>query len=340
MFTRNSFRGLTAIIAGLLLIPALAGCGSNGASDSAAETPVDNSGATPAAAAAAARGDAQQARFATPERAVEALTAAAKAADTPAMLSIFGPQGRDILSSGDAVADARARDVFVIAAAQKWSLDKTDPNRRELVIGNEEWPFPIPLVRDDQGWRFDTDAGKKEVRARRIGRNELSAIGICETYVIAQKQYAAEGRDGAPAGRYASKIRSTPGRHDGLYWPTQPGERLSPLGDLAAQASSEGYTKADTPTQGPRPFRGYYFRILTRQGPTAPGGAKDYVVDGQMTAGYALIAYPVEYGNSGVMTFIVNQDGVVREADLGPDTAKVAGAITEYDPRDQFKPVE
>lgn len=322
MFTLPS-RGLAAIMACCLL----SGCGSNRTGDTAS-------------AKAPANDLAQQARFTTPEGAVEALTAAAKAADTPAMLSIFGPQGREILSSGDAVADAHARDVFVIATAEKWSLEASDPNRRELVVGNEQWPFPIPLVRDDQGWRFDTDAGKREVRARRIGRNELSAIGICETYVIAQKQYAAEGHDGAPAGRFATKFRSTPGQHDGLYWPTQPREKLSPLGDLAAQATSEGYTKADAPTQGPRPFRGYFFRILTQQGASAPGGAKNYIVNGQMTGGFALVAYPVEYGNSGIMTFIVNQDGVIREADLGPDTAKQAGAISEYDPRDPFRPVE
>ena len=281
-------------------------------------------------------------RFPTPERAVEALAAAAKASDTPAILAMFGPEGRDIISSGDAVADRRTREVFVIALDQGWQLEEKDPDHRELIIGNEQWPFPVPLVRERDGWRFDTDAGKREVFARRIGRNELAAIGVCETYVIAQKQYAAEARDGNPAGRYAQKVRSAPDKHDGLFWPAKPGEKRSPLGDLAAQAESEGYTPAATaaPAQGPRPFRGYFFRILTQQGASAPGGAKSYLVDGQMTAGFALIAYPAEYGNSGIMTFIVNHDGVVHEADLGQDTAKLAGAITAYDPDARFRAVE
>jgi hypothetical protein len=280
--------------------------------------------------------------FPTPERAVEALTAAAKASDTPAILAMFGPEGRDILSSGDAVQDRRAREVFVIAMDQRWQLQPTDANHRELVIGNEQWPFPVPLVRDRDGWRFDTDAGKREVLARRIGRNELAAIGTCETYVIAQRQYAAEARDGNPAGVYAQKVRSTPGKHDGLFWQTKPGEKFSPLGDLAAQAESEGYANARTAaaTDGPRPFRGYLFRILTAQGASAPGGAKSYIASGQMTGGFALVAYPAEYGNSGIMTFIVNQDGVVHEADLGQDTAKLAGAITAYDPDARFRAVQ
>jgi hypothetical protein len=284
--------------------------------------------------------------FPTPERAVEALVTAAKDSDTPAMLAIFGPDGRDILSSGDAVQDRRARQVFLVAMDQRWKLEETDPNHRELVIGNEQWPFPVPLVREGGGggWRFDTDAGKREVRARRIGRNELAAIGVCETYVIAQKQYAAQGHDGEPGGRYAQKVRSTPGKHDGLFWPAKPGEKPSPLGDLAAQAASEGYTPTPTApaaaAQGPRPFRGYFFRILTQQGASAPGGARSYIVNGQMAAGFALVAYPAEYGNSGIMTFIVNHDGVVHEADLGPDTAKLAGAIAAYDPDARFRPVE
>jgi hypothetical protein len=280
--------------------------------------------------------------FPTPERAVEALTAAAKSGDTPAMFAIFGPDGREILSSGDAVQDRRTRQVFVTAMDQRWRLEGTDPARRELVIGNEQWPFPVPLVREGEGWRFDTDAGIREVHARRIGRNELAAIGVCETYIIAQKLYAAEAHDGNPAGLYAMKVRSTPGKHDGLFWPTKTGEKHSPLGDLAAQAESEGYAaKPGAPApQGPRPFRGYFFRILTQQGASAPGGAKSYLTNGQMTGGFALIAYPVEYGNSGIMTFIVNADGVVHEADLGQDTATTVSAITAYAPDGRFRPVE
>lgn len=280
--------------------------------------------------------------FPTPERAVEALITAAKTADTPALLALFGPDARDFLTSGDPVADRRARDVFVIAAGQGWKLNPTDADHRELIIGDEQWPFPVPLVRQGDAWRFDSDAGRKEVRARRIGRNELAAIGICETYVIAQKQYAADPHDGIPAGPYAQKVPSTPGRHDGLFWPTEPGEKHSPLGDLAAKAAAEGYTAANPSdaNQGPRPLRGYLFRILTQQGPAAPGGAKNYIVDGKMTAGFALIAYPVQYGNSGITTFIVNQDGIVQEADLGPDTPKLAPAITTYNPDPRFHPVD
>lgn len=314
MFARNTLRPL--ILAALLILPA---CAFSADPPPAAQGP---------------------AVFPTAERAVEALIAATKNADPAAMLAVFGPDARDILSSGDPVQDRRARDVFVIATGQRWKLNQTDPDHRELVIGDEQWPFPIPLVRQADGWRFDTDAGKREVRARRIGRNELAAIGICETYLVAQKQYAAEARDGNPAGAYAQKVASTPGKHDGLYWPTKTGEKHSPLGDLAAKATSEGYTGNTAATQGPRPLRGYLFRILNQQGSAAPGGAKSYLVNGQMTAGFALIAYPAEYGNSGIMSFIVNQSGAIQEADLGPETTKLAAAITSYDPDPRFHPVE
>jgi hypothetical protein len=317
MFGPNSYRQLRpATHATLLLLAALAGgCANN---------PSNNDGQTV---------------FPTPERAVEALTDAAKGSDTAPLLAMFGPDGRDILASGDPVADRRAREVFVIAVNQRWQLAETDPDRRELVIGDEKWPFPVPLVRGRDGWRFDSVAGKHEVLARRIGRNELAAIGVCETYVIAQKEYAAEARDGNPAGLYAQKVRSTPGKHDGLFWPEKHGEKSSPLGDLAAQATAEGYDPT-AQVQGPRPFRGYLFRILTGQGASAKDGAKSYLVNGQMTAGFALIAYPADYGNSGIMTFIVNQEGVVHEADLGQDTPKLAGAITAYDPDARFRPVK
>ena len=351
MLTSNPHRGpRPAIVATLILLSILA-CGC------ADDPPPPNDGpAVPAAAAAPAPANANAAApanagtaFPTPKRTVEALTAAAKNSDTPAMLAIFGPDGRDILSSGDAVQDRRSRQVFVVAIDQRRQLEETaDPARRELVIGNERWPFPVPLVRAGEGWRFDTDAGMREVHARRIGRNELAAIGICHTYVIAQKQYAAESRDGNPAGVYAQKVRSTPEKHDGLFWPAKPGEKRSPLGDLAAQAASEGYTGTPAgtgtgtaaPAQGPKPLRGYFFRILTQQGALRPRRRKSYLVNGQMTAGFALIAHPAEYGNSGIMTFIVNHEGVVHEADLGPATAKLAGAITAYDPDGRFRPVE
>lgn len=274
-----------------------------------------------------------QKAFGSPEKAVEALLAAVRKGDNAELMSLFGSEGRDILSSGDAVADKRQREVIIVAMGERWALEDGEGDgkaTKELVVGNENWPFPIPLVKECWGWRFDSAAGKREVLARRIGRNELAAIGVCQTYVVAQKKYASEGRDGKPAGTFAQKVRSSEGKQDGLYWPTKAGEKRSPLGDLAAQAEAEGYTPAKASEI--KPFRGYFYRILTKQGKDAPGGAKDYIVNGQMTGGFALIAFPAEYGNSGIMSFIVNKDGVVLERDLGPDTLKIAGAVAEYNP--------
>ena len=207
------------------------------------------------------------------------------------------------------------------------------------MIGNEEWPYPIPLVKDKAGWRFDTAAGREEILYRRIGRNELSTIQACRVYLKAQREYAAQSHDGKPAGLFAQKLASEPGKQDGLYWKVNPGEGFSPLGEFAAQASAEGYTRSDT---GPTPFHGYLFRPLTAQGPAAPGGAKSYISNGEMKSGFALIAYPAEYRNSGVMTFMMNQDGVVFEKDLGEKTAQVASQITEYNPDKSWRkaPVE
>ena len=199
----------------------------------------------------------------------------------------------------------------------------------------EDFPFPIPLVRNNAKWRFDTAAGRREILYRRIGRNELDAIEACLAYVDAQNDYAEQDRTGAGAGIYAQHIVSTPGRKDGLYWPASEGGE-SPLGELVAQATSEGYRVG-----GPRaPFHGYYYRILTRQGPAAPGGTMDYVVHGRMIGGFALVAYPAQYGVSGVTTFIVNQDGIVYQKDLGWDTTKLAQAMKAYNPDATWKKVE
>lgn len=280
-----------------------------------------------------------QKAFDSSESAVKALAAAVKGRNSDELLAIFGPLGKEILSSGDPIADRHNQEVFLVALEQSWTLQDKAGDTKELVIGYDQWPFPIPLVKECYGWRFDTAAGKDEVLARRIGRNELAVIGVCQTYVAAQKEYAKEGRDGKPAGLYAQKVRSEPGKHDGLYWPTaNPGEKRSPLGDLAAQAESEGYTPA--PKGAPKPFRGYFFRILTQQGKDARGGAKSYLASGDMKEGFALIAYPAEYGNSGIMTFIVNQDGAIHETDLGPDTLKIAGEIKEFNPGDQWQLVD
>jgi hypothetical protein len=193
-----------------------------------------------------------------------------------------------------------------------------------MVVGQEDFPFPIPLVRKDQTWRFDTAAGRLEILYRRIGRNELDAVQVCLAYVDAQNEYADKDRTGAGVGTYAQRIVSQPGKKDGLYWPASQGDDASPLGELAAHATREGYRVG-----GERaPYHGYYYRILTRQGPTAPGGALDYVVRGKMIGGFALVAYPAEYGNSGVMTFLVNHSGVVFEKDHGPRTARLAERMT------------
>jgi Protein of unknown function (DUF2950) len=201
-----------------------------------------------------------------------------------------------------------------------------EADKAVLVIGNEEWPFPIPLVRKDDSWQFDTAAGREEILARRIGRNELNTIEACLAFVDAQQEYAEKGIGGN--GVYAQRIVSQPGKKDGLYWPAASGEDESPLGDLAASAAAEGYRAG----QQRMPYHGYYYRVLTRQGPSALGGAIDYVVRGKMIGGFALVAYPAEYGNSGVMTFVVNHQGVVFQKDLGLSTARVSGAMTTFNP--------
>ncbi len=280
-----------------------------------------------------------QKSFATPEEAVRALATAAKAGDKEQLLVIFGPEAEGVLTSGDPVADQRSREIVVVALEEGWRLVSKGSKTRELIIGGEAWPFPIPLVKETAGWRFDTAAGKEEILARRIGRNELSVIQICRTFSDAQKVYASAGHDGKAAGIYAEKVRSEAGKQDGLYWATKPGEPLSPLGELAAQAAEEGY-KVQEGAAAPRPFHGYFFRPLLAQGAGAPGAAKSYVVDGEMTGGYALVAWPAEYGNSGIMTFVINQDGIVYEKDLGDETAKTASAMKEFNPDKTWKKVK
>jgi Protein of unknown function (DUF2950) len=275
-----------------------------------------------------------QKRFATAEEAVQTVIKAAKANSTTELLAIFGADAEDLLSSGDKIADRRARQLILVALNEKWSLTGQGPNTKTLVIGNEKWPYPIPLVKDKGGWRFDTSAGREEILYRRIGRNELSTIRACLVYVKAQKEYAEKSHDGKAAGLFAQKLSSEPSKQDGLFWKVRSGEDLSPLGEFAAQASSEGYSRGDS---GPTPFHGYLFRLLTAQGPATPGGAKSYVSNGEMKSGFALVAYPADYRNSGVMTFIVNQDGVVYEKDLGDQTVEVASRMTEYNPDSSWR---
>jgi hypothetical protein len=268
---------------------------------------------------------------ATPEEAVNALGAAVKAEKLDEVVAIFGPEGQALVESSDPATARRNQQVFTAAVRERWHLEEQGADTRVLVIGNEDWPFPVPLVRDGGRWRFDTAAGREEVIARRIGRNELAAILISRTYVAAQRLYARRSHDGQPAGLYAAAFRSDPGRENGLYWPAEGGRRHSPLGALVATAAADGHRPANETAQ-PSPFYGYYFRILTAQGADAPGGAKDYLTNGQLSGGFALVAWPAEYDVTGVMTFIVNQEGVVREKDLGPGTGDAARAMTAYNP--------
>lgn len=274
--------------------------------------------------------------FGTPEDAVRALTAAVKAGKIDDVVAIFGADGRTLIDSSDAATARRNREVFTAAVAERWHLEDRGADARTLVIGNEDWPFPVPLVKDGASWRFDTAAGADEILNRRIGRNELAVMQICRTYVAAQQVYASRGHDGAPNGIFATGFRSDAGRENGLYWPAARGARRSPLGDLVAQAAEEGTALGSGPKPGP--FHGYYYKILSRQGAAAPGGAKDYIIDGRMTGGFALVAWPAEYDATGVMTFIVNGDGVVREKDLGPATASEARQMTAYDPDASWTP--
>jgi Protein of unknown function (DUF2950) len=274
-----------------------------------------------------------QQSFKTPEEAVEALATAAKAHDRKSVLAVLGPDAADIVSSGDEVADRADRDRVIEAYDAKRQVVMEGADKAVLVLGNQDWPFPIPLVRKDGSWRFDTAAGREEILFRRIGRNELAAIQTILAFVDAQQEYAEKGIGGN--GVYAQRIVSRPGTKDGLYWPAQSGEDESPLGDLAASAAAEGYRAG----QQRIPYHGYYYKVLTRQGPNAPGGALDYVVRGKMIGGFALVAYPAQYGNSGVMTFLVNHQGTIYEKDLGEQTAGTASGMTAFNPDNTWQRV-
>jgi hypothetical protein len=282
------------------------------------------------ALAMASVANAQQS-FKTAEEAVDALVSAARTGDRKGVLTVLGRDGADIVSSGDAIADASARNRVVEAYDAKHQVVMEGTDKAVLIIGREDWPFPIPLVRKDSTWRFDTAAGREEILYRRIGRNELSAIQACLAYVDAQQEYAERGAAGN--GVYAQRIVSQPGKKDGLYWPAQSSEDESPLGELAASAATEGYRVGQQRT----PYHGYYYKVLTRQGPNASGGALDYVVRGRMIGGFALVAYPAEYRNSGVMTFLVNHQGNVYEKDLGPNTARIAAGMTAFNPDNTWR---
>jgi Protein of unknown function (DUF2950) len=276
--------------------------------------------------------------YASADEAGNALQAAVKAGDLNSVQAILGPTSREVLASGDAVQDRNVADAFAAAYGVMHRWRRMPDDAQMLLIGSDNFPFPIPLRKNSAGqWFFDTPAGRDEILNRRIGRNELAIIEACAAIVDAQQEYFSQSHDGATAQQYAAQFISDPGKQNGLSWKSQQGEDQGPLGPLLAMASSEGYQ----PKSGVRTaFHGYYFHMLKAQGANAPGGARDYSKDGKMTDGFAFVAYPAEYGNSGVMTFIVNQDGVLLQKDLGKSTAEIAAAMTEFNPDTSWKPVD
>jgi hypothetical protein len=270
--------------------------------------------------------DPDQETFASPEEALAALTAAVASADKPAMLRIFGAANGEI-ASGDEVADKASYELFAKRLKKMTNLVKQDESTVILYVGAENWPFPFPIARAKDRWFFDAVAGERELFNRRIGENELYTVGVCREYVRAQKEYATEDHDGDDVLEYAQRVNSTPDTEDGLYWPSENGDE-SPIGSLVANASAEGYKIGNEP----QPFHGYLFRILKQQGSSAPGGAYNYVVNGNMIGGFALVAYPAVWGSSGLMTFIVNQQGKVYQKDLGRNTATIAAGMRVYNP--------
>ena len=293
-------------------------------------------GAAPAMAAAAKN---SQQTFASPEEALQSLVKTVRSNDTKALTFILGPGSKEIISSGDPVADKTGREQFVKLYDEKVVIEGAETGRAVFSIGNEDYPHPIPLVKKGTAWRFDTRAGKEELLNRRIGRNELDVIEILRTYVDAQREYALRSRDRGGLLEYAQKFGSEKGKQDSLYWEANEGEEQSPLGPLAAKAAREGYTRTKS-GEKPSPYHGYYYKILKTQGENAMGGAYDYVVKGKMIGGFALVAYPAEYGNSGVMTFMVNHEGAVYQKDLGKETEKIVGAMKNYNPDKTWKKVE
>jgi Protein of unknown function (DUF2950) len=272
---------------------------------------------------------AKQKTFSSPEEGVKALIDVTKKDDMKGILEILGPQAKSFLQTGDPVNDREARERFVKSYEESNKLVKSRDNEMMLEVGKDEWPFPIPLVKENAGWRFDTEEGREEILNRRIGRNELDVIQVCLAVVDAEREYYQRDPDGDKLLQYAQKFISTKGKRDGLYWETKPDEQPSPLGPLVAHARGEGYKGAGGK---PIPYHGYYYKILTGQGKDAPGGAYDYLVRGKMMGGFGMVAYPAQYGASGIMTFIVNHDGVVYQKDLGPKTASVAQSMTRFNP--------
>jgi hypothetical protein len=312
-----SVSGATGAV--LVALGALAGCSG----------PAGNGASTTASTAA-------QPTFATPEEAVTALIQTVQQGDAPALQKLLGPGTAQLVSSGDAVADQKEREAFLERYRGYHEFAAGDPNDLVLMVGEDRWPLPIPLVRQNQRWEFDGEAGAQEIVLRRIGANELRTIDVMRGYVEAQNLYAASAHDGITVGAYAQKLRSDPGKQNGLYWEVAPGADPSPAGPLLAEADAEGYGGTHGKAM---PYHGYLFRLLTSQGPAAQGGPGSYLTDGKLTGGFALLAYPASYGASGIMTFMINQDGIVWQRDLGADTTKAAEAIDQFNPDDSWTPL-
>jgi hypothetical protein len=317
MFLRTRRIGVTVWLLLLTLVISLAGCSKKSENASVEKPSVKV--------------------FASPDDAGAAVMEAAKSGDQNALLAIFGPESKELIYSGDPVEDKAAIAAFAAGYQQMHRWRKTADNSQTLLVGAVNFPFPIPLKKNNAGqWFFDTAAGKEEVLARRIGRNELAVINASAALANAQAEYFSHRLEDGKTKEYAVKFISDPGKHDGLYWDSSDGQPAGPLGPLAAVATQQGYSLQEN---SHAPFHGYQFRMLTRQGSHAKGGAKDYMVNGKMVDGFAFVAYPAEYRNSGVMTFIMNQDGVLYQKDLGKDTKEVASTMSEFDPGDGWTPV-
>jgi hypothetical protein len=272
-----------------------------------------------------------------PTAATDALVTAARSGDVKAVLAVLGDRSKAFLVSGDPVSDRAALSRFVELYDRSHELTSPDETTRALAIGDDAWPFPIPVVKGKTGWSFDTAAGEKEILARRVGQNELDVIQVCIGYVEAQRDYLTRNPDGATVPHFADRLLSSPGKHDGLYWQSGPGEPESPMGPAVSGAIGQGYTLKRGANA---PYHGYHFRLLTAQGPHAEGGALDYREGGKLTRGFALVAWPESYGKSGVMSFLVNQSGVVLEKDLGKKTTSIASGVKRFDPDPGWKPVQ
>jgi len=283
-------------------------------------------------------GDVLQKGFASPEDAAAALVEALKNNDRSELLAVFAPDGESILDSGDEIQDRVHRERFVRSFKEKCLFEKEAEKKVILCVGKIEWPFPIPIVKKDERWYFDTKVGKEEILNRRIGRNELKVMEILQVYTDAQREYVSKDRDGDGVLEYARKIASEKGQRDGLYWKVEEGKEESPFGPLVAAAAEKGYrVKEGTRGGSPTPYYGYFYKILEGQGPNAKGGAYGYVAKENMILGFGMLAYPAEYGTSGIISFMINQEGVIHEKDLGENTSKIVEAIKLYDPDESWK---